>query len=136
VLFVSSSRYLSYAMRTVTFLLVDDTAFYRHILRQLVQSQPGWSVMAEADDGLKGIQLAATLVPDVVLMDVSMPIMNGIEATHRIKQRLPRIRIIVFSGHPDEEFRRESLLAGADYYLLKEDLDANTMVQLIATLFP
>lgn len=101
VLFVSSSQYLSYAMRTVTFLVVDDTASYRHILRQLVQSQPGWSVMAEADDGLKAIHLAAMLVPDVMLMDVSMPIMSGIEATQRTKQTLPGIRVIVFSGHHD-----------------------------------
>jgi two-component system nitrate/nitrite response regulator NarL len=83
---------------------------------------------------VEAVKLAFRLAPDVVFMDVTLPLMNGIEATRRIKMQ--GTRVLVFSGYDDEEFRQESLLAGADYYLRKEDLDAEILKQLIARLFP
>lgn len=120
----------------ITFLLVDDTVSYRAILRQFVQTQPHWSIIGEASDGVEAVQLASDHRPDVVFMDVMLPRMNGIEATRRIKQLLQHTRILVFSGYDEDEFRQESLIAGADYYLRKEDLDPEFLKQLIAQIFP
>jgi len=123
-------------MNNLSFIIVDDNVAYRYILRQIVQTQPQWSIVVEASNGLEATRLVAQYAPDVVLMDVSMPLMNGIEATRQIKQTAPNTRVIIFSGYKDEELRRESLQAGADYYLLKEDLDTNSLTQLITMLFP
>jgi DNA-binding NarL/FixJ family response regulator len=128
--------YVRYVVAIITFLLVDDTDSYRAILRQFVQTQPHWSIIGEASDGVEAVQLAISLIPDVVFMDVMLPRMNGIEATRRIKQQLQSTRIVVFSGHDEDEFRRESLIAGADYYLRKEDLDPGFLKQLIVQIFP
>jgi two-component system response regulator DegU len=123
-------------MKELTFLLVDGTLSYRRILHQIVQSDPTWSVVDEASNGLDATRLALEHMPDVVLIDVSMPAINGIEATRRIKQAAPKACVIAFSGHPDLEFRRQSLLAGADHYLLKEDLDVASLASLIQRLCP
>ncbi len=117
-------------------LIADDNATYRQILRQMIEAHPGWSVVAEAGDGAEAVRLATECSPEIVLVDVNMPVMDGIEATRRIKIVVPQTRVIAFSGYPDEEFRRASLQAGADYYLHKEDLNAESLTQLIATLFP
>jgi DNA-binding NarL/FixJ family response regulator len=120
----------------ITFLIVDDSVSYRTLLRQLVQAQGNWSVVGEAADGVEAVKLALRFAPDVVLMDVTLPLMNGIEATRRIKHAAQKTHILVLSGYDEEEFRRESLLAGADYYLRKEDLDVELIKQLVAALFP
>lgn len=104
--------------------------------RRLIEAQPGWFVVAEAGDGAAAVRLAAERAPDVALIDAVMPVMDGIEATRRIKTAAPRTRVIVLSGYPDEEFHRASLRAGADYYLRKEDLNTESLTHLIATLFP
>jgi DNA-binding NarL/FixJ family response regulator len=122
-------------MERLSFLLIDDVATYRDILRQIVQTQPHWFVVGEATNGSEAVQLVLEHAPHVVLMDIDMPVMNGIEATRRIKQLSPETRIILFSGHQDEEFRRESLQSGASFFLVKEDMDATTLPQLIAMLF-
>lgn len=123
-------------MTALTYLLVDDSAYYRQILRQMVETHSNWTVVAEADDGAEAIRLASECLPDVVLMDVSMPRMNGIEATRHIKCTAPRTCVIAFSGYHDEEFQRASLRAGADRFLHKEDLDAKSLTRLMIELFP
>ncbi len=123
-------------MKVPGFLLADDNVAYRQILHQMIEARPDWKIIAEAGDGAEAVRLAAECAPEVALMDVVMPVMDGIEATRRIKTAAPRTRVIVFSGYPDEEFRRASLRAGADYYLRKENLDAESLTHLIATLFP
>ncbi|HEX6289025.1 MAG TPA: response regulator transcription factor [Herpetosiphonaceae bacterium] len=120
----------------ISFLIVDDTDSYRKLLRQLVQTQCNWAVVGEAADGIEAVRLALRLTPDFVFMDVTLPLLNGIEATRRIKQVLHNTHILVLSGYDDEEFRQQSLLAGASYYLRKEDLDVELIKQFIATLFP
>ena len=116
---------------TLTFLVVDDYGAFRRILRQMVESHPHWSVLAEARDGQEAVQLAMACCPQVVLMDVVMPVMNGIEATRRIKQSLPETRVIMFSAHHEEEFQRKSLQAGADYFLWKEELDEACLERIV-----
>lgn len=123
-------------MKPLTFLLVDDSVSYRKILRSIVDSQPAWVVVAEAGDGLAATHLVADLMPDVVLMDANMPIMNGFEAIKEIKQIARSTRIFLFCGHRDEEFRRASFSAGGDYYLEKEDVNQQTLMQLVGMFFP
>jgi len=117
------------------FLIADDNVAYCAALYQMIESHPDWSVVAEAGDGAQAVRLAAQFVPDVVLIDVNMPVMNGITAIRRIKHIVPWACAIVFSGYDDEEFREASLRAGADCYLRKEDVDIENLSRLIATFF-
>jgi len=118
----------------LTFLLADDNPVYRNALRRMVEAHSNWRVIAETADGAETLRLTAQLMPDVVLIDINMPIMNGIEAARRIKKVSPNISIITFSGYHDPEFQDASQRAGADYYLRKEDLDIERLEQLIAML--
>lgn len=110
-------------MEIQKFLIVDDVPSFRLILRHMLQKHAGWIVVGDAQNGVEAVERVLELTPDVVLMDVAMPLRNGIEATRQIKQILPHIRIILFSGHFDDEFRREGVRAGADAFLYKEDID-------------
>jgi YesN/AraC family two-component response regulator len=127
---------MSYTIKKLTFLLADDAISYRQILQQIIHIQPHWSIVGQASNGAEAVQLATQHLPDVALVDVDMPLMSGIEATRLIKNVSPATRVIVFSGHPDQEFHDESLRAGADYYLLKEDLNDSTLIQLVTALYP
>jgi DNA-binding NarL/FixJ family response regulator len=105
--------------RPIRVLLVDDDAENRRLVRALLE---GWNldVVGEAADGMAGVELAGKLVPDVVLMDVRMPIMDGIEATKIIKGALPRTRVVLLTTHDDRFLRRRAEEHGASAYLLKE----------------
>jgi DNA-binding NarL/FixJ family response regulator len=100
-------------------LLADDHALVRAGLRALLERLPNVEVVGEAEHGAEAVKLAAQLRPDVVMMDVSMPILNGIEATRRAVKLRPRPRVLVLSMHDDPEYVREALSAGASGYLLK-----------------
>lgn len=99
--------------------IVDDVPVFRRILRSALERQPGLSVVAEAENGCKAIELAERHRPDVILMDISMPVLNGIEATRVIHRHHPDIRIIGLSLYSEEERAREMLEAGAAYYMTK-----------------
>ncbi|MDH3583106.1 MAG: response regulator transcription factor [Phycisphaerae bacterium] len=101
-------------------LLVDDHAIVRSGLRSLIESHDGLEVVAEADDGEQAIALAARHEPDVIIMDVAMPGINGIEATRQILEQRPETRIITLSMHADSHFVSRMLQAGARGYLLKD----------------
>ena len=117
------------------FLITDDSIPTRQWLRQLVQAQPGWHVAAEAADGQQAAQSVKREPPDVVLMDVAMPGMNGLQATRRIKSIAPGIKVILFSAYAERGYRRGSLEAGADAYIEKTDLTAVRLGELISRLF-
>jgi DNA-binding NarL/FixJ family response regulator len=107
-------------MPQIRILLADDHAVVRDGLRALLDRQSDLAVIAEASDGRECVQLAEELSPDVVIMDVAMPKMNGIEATRRILGSRPSTAIVMLSMHQDESYVLQSLKAGAKGYLLKD----------------
>ena len=107
-------------MAPLTILIADDHRLFRHGLRSLLDKQGNLRVVAETTDGAETVAAAGSLQPDVVLMDISMPELNGIEATRRIVAQTPATKIIMLSMHSDRRFITESLKAGAKGYLLKD----------------
>jgi DNA-binding NarL/FixJ family response regulator len=103
----------------ITILIADDHAIFREGLRGLIEKEPGIEVLGEAGDGLETVSLAAQLHPDVIIMDITMPGMNGIEATRRIIAESPDIRVLVLSMESDRRFIVEVLESGASGYVLK-----------------
>ena len=101
-------------------LLAEDLATVRHGLRLLIDSQADMKVISEASDGRGAIQSAITLKPDVVVMDISMPGMNGLAATRALKEQLPRIPIVTLTRHGDDAYVQELLRAGVSGYVLKQ----------------
>ena len=105
---------------TIKIIIADDHTMMREGLRSLIEKQPDMKTIAEADNGRKTLKLVQELKPDIVLMDVSMPDLNGIEATHQIKKEMPSIKVIALSMHSEKHFVSEMLKAGASGYLLKQ----------------
>ena len=103
----------------IRLVLADDHDMVREGLKALLDKEAGMQVVGEADNGAKTVALAARLVPHVVVMDVAMPDLNGIEATRRIVAGNPHTRVVALSGHANKEFVREMLTAGASAYVLK-----------------
>ena len=106
----------------IRILLADDHTVVRDGLRALLEKQPDMTVVAEASDGRDSIHLAEEQSPDVVVMDIGMPSLNGIEATRRILAANPRTAVVMLSMHQDESYVLRSLKAGAKGYLLKDSL--------------
>lgn len=106
----------------IRILLADDHTVVRDGLRALLEKQPDMTVVAEACDGRDSIRLAEEQSPDVVVMDIGMPSLNGIEATRRILAANPRTAVVMLSMHQDESYVLRSLKAGAKGYLLKDSL--------------
>jgi two-component system, NarL family, nitrate/nitrite response regulator NarL len=100
-------------------LIVDDHEIVRSGLRRLVERQSGWEVCGEAVNGKEAIEKALALNPDLVLMDISMPVMSGIEATRQIRELSPVTKIVIVSLHDDESIAAEAKNAGADAYVVK-----------------
>jgi DNA-binding NarL/FixJ family response regulator len=111
-------------------LVVDDFAEWRVRVRSMLQARPEWQVIGEACDGLEAVQRTSELQPDIVLLDIGMPILNGIEAAKRIRQDSPGSRIIFVTQESDADIRTAALATGADGYLLK----ANAMSELLPAL--
>jgi len=103
-----------------TILLADDHRIFRDGLRPLIASQPDLEVVAEADDGLEALDRALALKPDVAVLDISMPGLNGIEVTRRLSRECPSVMVVILSMHSDRRFVLEALRAGARGYLLKD----------------
>ncbi len=101
-------------------LIVEDHTLLRQGLIAMISSDPSLEVVGEADNGRDAIRQAALLKPDVVLMDINMPVMNGSEALSEIKHRDPNIKVIMLTAHNAEEYIRDSIKAGANGYVLKQ----------------
>ncbi|MBN1661264.1 MAG: response regulator transcription factor [Anaerolineae bacterium] len=111
-------------MTKIRVLLADDHAVVRDGLHALLAAAPDIEVVGQAADGLEVIQLATELAPDVVVMDIAMPRVNGIEATRRIVKALPDVKVLILSQYEDTKYVLEAVNAGARGYLLKRDAGA------------
>ena len=110
-------------MARLRILLGDDHTLMRQGLRKILEEQPDWVVIAEASDGRDAVRKAAALLPDVAILDIGMPLLNGIDATRQIARRFPDIRILILSMHAAEPYIIKALKAGAHGYLLKDTAD-------------
>ena len=114
-------------MRRIRILLADDHTLVRQGLRKLLEERPDWEVIAEAGDGREAVRLAEQHKPDVAILDVAMPLLNGIEATRQITKRVPGTHVLVLSMHADEAYVTQILQAGATGYLLKDSADVDLL---------
>ena len=104
---------------SIRLLLADDHVMLRQGTAELLRREPDLDVVGEAGDGQQAFELASTLKPDIVIMDVRMPILSGIEATRRIREQFPQVQVLVLTAHDDDQYVFSLLQAGASGYLLK-----------------
>jgi len=122
-------------MKKIRILLADDHVMVRQGFRMILAAQPDMEIVGEAGNGREAVELAEQLHPDVAVMDVAMPDMNGIEATRRLAVSAPRTRVLALSMYKDSVYVREILRAGARGYLLKDAIDRDLLsaVRAVAT---
>jgi len=118
----------------IRILLADDHTLMRSGIRALLEDEPGLTVIGEAEDGRTAVAQACRLGPDVVIMDIAMPLLNGLEATRQIKQQCPHVRVLILSMHENEEYIRQVLEAGAMGYILK-DAAARELINAIRSVY-
>ena len=107
-------------MDKIRILLADDHTILREGIRSLLEDEPDMVVIGEAEDGHTAVKLVKQLDPDIVLMDIAMPLLNGIEATRQIKRDKPRTKVLILTMHENEEYIRQLLAVGAAGYILKD----------------
>ena len=110
-------------MNNLQILIADDHDVVRKGLRLLIEEHPGWTVCAEARSGREAVNLAAEHQPDIVVVDVSMPDLNGLEATRLLRKAHPKAEVLVITHHDSDEMAAEVIEAGARGYVLKSDSD-------------
>ena len=120
--------------KPIRILLADDHEIVRRGLRALLETHPGWEVCGEAADGRAAVALAQKLSPDIVVMDIGMPQLNGFEATRQILERTRGIEVLVLSMHDSELLVREVIGAGARGYVLKSDAGRDLVAAVEALL--
>jgi DNA-binding NarL/FixJ family response regulator len=106
-------------MDVVRILLADDHAMLRDGVRMVLEAHPGFEVVGTADNGVEAVALAHSLHPDIAVLDVAMPVLNGLDATREIRAGCPGTEIVILSMHEGEDYLREALRAGAAGYVLK-----------------
>jgi len=121
-------------MSSVGILIVDDHAAVRAGLKQLISSRPGWLILGEAADGEEAVCQAMQLRPSAIVMDISMPKMDGLEATRRIREHLPDTEVLIVSQHDSQQVVREAQRAGARGFVLKSHLSADLLPALESAL--
>jgi DNA-binding NarL/FixJ family response regulator len=121
-------------MKKLRILIADDHGIVRKGLRLQLEQQGRFEVVGEASDGRDAVRAAEQLAPDVVIMDIGMPNLNGVEATTQILKQRPETRVIILSMHSDEGYLRRALAGGAKGYLLKDsaDVDLHRAVEAVA----
>jgi len=109
-------------LRKLRILLADDHGLVRRGARTILQAHHGWKVVGEAENGREAMEKALKLKPDVLVVDISMPELDGIEVTRQIRDSLPHIKVLVLTMHDSHQMVRRALSAGANGYLLKSDI--------------
>jgi DNA-binding NarL/FixJ family response regulator len=121
-------------MKAISILIADDHVVIRKGLRTLLEERRGWKVVAEAANGREAVEKASRLKPDLVVMDLSMPELNGLDATPLILKAVPHTRILILTMHNTEELVEKTLQAGARGYVLKSDAESDLVTALEAVL--
>lgn len=119
-------------MAKLRILLGDDHTLFRQGLRRIIEEQRDWEVIGETGDGRDAVKLCASLEPDVALIDINMPLLNGIDATQQIVRHGGRTRVLIISMHANEAFVTRALQAGATGYLLKDSADTDLVAGITA----
>jgi DNA-binding NarL/FixJ family response regulator len=117
---------------TIRILLADDHPVVRHGLRTLLSNNPRWKIIDEAADGLEAVEKTSRLRPDLVILDVSMPKMNGLEACRRIRKSVPESEVLIVTQHDSPQMMREALDAGARGYVVKSNADRDLLAAVAA----
>jgi DNA-binding NarL/FixJ family response regulator len=107
-------------MKRITILLVEDHTIVREGFRQMLELESDFQVVGEASDGRRAVVLARKLLPDIVLMDIAMPLLNGLEATHQLLKVRPDAKVIILSAHSDDAYLQGAMVSGAAGFLLKQ----------------
>ena len=121
-------------MQKIKTLIVDDNSRFRKHIKEFLASGSKIEVIGEASNGLEAIRKARELKPDLVLLDIRMPGINGIEATHQLKEKMPGIKVIILTVFDMDEYREAVKTNGADGYVIKKSL-MNELVPVINSLF-
>lgn len=119
-------------MNNLRILVADDHDIIRRGLRALLSSRAGWVVCAEAATGREAVSLAEQHKPDIVVMDISMPDLNGLEAARKIRKQLPKTEVVILSLHYSDQLVREIVDAGARAYIMKSDADRDLLIAIEA----
>jgi two-component system, NarL family, response regulator NreC len=117
-------------MTPYSLVLADDHVLFRQGLRQIIERWAGLRVIGEAGDGLELLELLKGLAPNLVILDISMPNLRGIEAIHKVKAEHPSVKILVVTMHREKEYLAETMAAGASGYLLKDDPDTHLLAAI------
>jgi DNA-binding NarL/FixJ family response regulator len=112
-------------VQTLRIVLADDHTLFRQGLRRVIEEQAGWHVVAEANDGADAVRLTVEHEPHLVILDIAMPRLNGVEATRQIVRRLPNVRVLIVSMYGDDLYITQALQAGAHGFVLKDSADAD-----------
>ncbi|HMZ50839.1 response regulator transcription factor [Candidatus Sumerlaeota bacterium] len=118
------------AEREIRLLVADDHTIVRQGLRKLLETEPGVEVVGEATDGRDAVTKAMDLMPDIVLMDLSMPGLHGLEATRQITKRLPKTRVLILSMHKNEAYVLQALQSGASGFVLKDSASEEVLTAI------
>jgi DNA-binding NarL/FixJ family response regulator len=110
----------SLAVKQITVLLAEDHASFRKSIKLLMESEGDIEVVGEVNNGRDAVRLAGTLHPEVVIMDITMPLLNGLQAARQIMTASPITRVLMLSAHPEPEYITEAVLSGASGYLIKQ----------------
>lgn len=118
-------------MPKLKIVLADDHTLVRHGFRKILEERPEWEVVAEASDGRAVLQYVESAVPDVVVLDIGMPLLNGIDTARQLSRRFPTVRILILSMHAADAYITRAFKAGAHGYLLKDSADTD-LIRAIA----
>ena len=124
----------SLPVKQITVLLAEDNADFRKSLKLLLESDGDIEVLGEAKNGLDAVRLSGRFHPDVIVMDIAMPLLNGLQATQQIMANFPATRVLILSAHPEPEYIKQAVMSGASGYLIKQS-SMHVLAQAVREVF-